>query len=494
MLKVQCSALPLSQVACDVLIVMSVEGEMPQISWPNALQEAVDSAVSAGDYHGRADQSAVFYTGGALQARKLMLQGLGKASGLTVRKLRRLAAAAARTARRGGARTLAFAVEPIGTFSDTQVASCIADGVGQGLYRFESLKSDQKELAVVENLILVGNGPEIEAATLEGRILADAVNTARHLNWLPGNYLTATEMARRVQEMCGGIGIEIDVYDRQGCRDLGLHLLLAVNQGSVEEPRFIVMRYKGNGGNGPWLGIVGKGVTFDTGGISLKPFENMWDMKYDMSGAGAVVGAVQAIAQLGLKCDVMAIIAATDNMPDGGAFKPGDVIRGLSGKSVEIRSTDAEGRLVLADGLAYAVLQGCKKLLTISTLTGSAHLSLGPVRFGIVSNNSEWEEVVFQSSEEMGEPGWKLPTDEEYHEFFASPIADMTNHASGRTAGTIIGGMFLLKHVSDIPCVHMDIAAVAFRGTDDRFQDPGATGVGVRTLVQVATRFAEENG
>ncbi len=315
---------------------------------------------------------------------------------------------------------------------------------------------------------------------------------ARSVNWLPGNHLTATRLGEIAEEVCREAGLEIQVYDKQGCQELGLGLLLAVNQGSVEEPRFIVMRYKGHGGQGPWLVLVGKGVTFDTGGISIKPSNNMWDMKYDMSGAGAVLGAMKALAELKPACDVIGIIAATDNMPDGGAYKPGDVISGLSGKTVEIRSTDAEGRLVLADGLAYAIRQGAAKLVTVSTLTGAADVALGPIRFALVSNESAWEEQVFMAAEEAGERSWRLPHDADYNDLFKSPIADMAN--IGKGAGTILGGMFLLGHVGETPCVHMDIAAAAYRSSSDAYEDEGPTGVAVKTMVRAAERFAAAAG
>jgi leucyl aminopeptidase len=283
----------------------------------------------------------------------------------------------------------------------------------------------------------------------------------------------------------------VEVYDKKGCEELGLGLLLAVNQGSVEEPRFVVMRYKGNGGKGPWLSLVGKGVTFDTGGISIKPTENMWDMKYDMSGAAAVVGAMETIGRLKPQADVLAIIACTDNMPDGGSYKPGDVIVGLSGKTVEIRSTDAEGRLILSDALAYAVKQGASKIITASTLTGAAMMSLGPIRFGMVSNDPVWEEEVFNAAESVGERGWRQPMDEEYDELFASPIADMANSGVARAAGMIVGGRFLLKHVGETPTVHLDIALTAWDGKGGADQDLGATGVAVRTFVAAAERWAK---
>ncbi|MFZ5816829.1 MAG: leucyl aminopeptidase [Bacillota bacterium] len=480
---------PLTDVRADVLILPLVRG-LPAPAELDAPLGGLLAQVVGSDFQGRAEECCIIYTGGRVAARKVLLLGLGPAEKVSVRSLRRAAGVGARAARESGARSVAFAMPAGLELPAERAAPFLVEGALYGLYRFESYKSERQEGPRVEALSFIG-GPEILAGVAYGQALAEGVSLARSLTWMPGNHLTATALAERAEELCRRSGIEIEVYDRKGCEQLGLGLLLAVNQGSREEPRFIVMRYKGNGGQGPWLGLVGKGITFDTGGISLKPGENMWDMKDDMGGAAAVLGAMQSIARLKPKADILAVICATDNMPDGGAYKPGDVLRGLSGKTVEVRSTDAEGRLVLADGLAYAVRQGCQRLITASTLTGSANIALGPVRYAIVANDEGWEQVVYEAGEEAGERGWRLPHDEEYDDLIKSPIADMANGTTGRAAGTVAGGLFLMKHVGETPCVHMDIAAVIWKQSADRFQDAGATGAGVRTLVQAAFKFAE---
>ncbi|HWI60558.1 MAG TPA: leucyl aminopeptidase [Symbiobacteriaceae bacterium] len=478
----------LSQIQADVLVLPLFEGGVA------AAADDVKVVLSqAGeDFTGEFGQTLVLYTAGQIAARKVLALGLGKADKLDTRKVRRAAGMAARAARETAAKSVAFAVPVVAGLEAATVAQFMVEGAIHGLFRFESYKSEKKEKPQVET-ILVAGGPEIEAGVTYGRIVAEAANVTRNINWMPGNHLTASKLATLAKEICEEVGVEIEVYDKQGCEQLGLGLLLAVNQGSTEEPRFIVMRYKGNGGQGPWLGIVGKGLTFDSGGISIKPSDGMWDMKYDMSGGGAVLGAVKAIGQLKPKADILFVVPATDNMPDGGAYKPGDVIVGLSGKTVEIRSTDAEGRLILADGLAYAVNQGCTKLIEASTLTGAAQIALGPVRMGIVSNNDAWENEVYTAIEEAGERGWKLPHDPEYYEFFKSPIADMSNTGTARAAGTTVGGLFLMSHVGDVPCVHLDIASQAWKNSTDKVEDEGATGVAVRSFVKAAMRFAEGN-
>ncbi|HWI52532.1 MAG TPA: leucyl aminopeptidase [Symbiobacteriaceae bacterium] len=478
---------PLSQIQADVLVLPLFEGA---VSVTAELQSVVGQA--AEDFAGEFGQTLVIYTGGKIAARKVLALGLGKEDKLDIRKVRRAAGMAARAARETAAKTVAFAVPTLAGLQQATFAQFMVEGALHGLFRFDSYKSEQKEKPQVES-ILVAGGREIEAAVNYGRIVAEAANTTRQINWMPGNHLTAAKMAKMAKEICTEVGVEIEVYDKKGCEELGLGLLLAVNQGSVEEPRFIVMRYKGNGGQGPWLGIVGKGLTFDSGGISIKPSDGMWDMKYDMAGGGAVLGAVKAIGQLKPKADILFVVPSTDNMPDGGAYKPGDVISGLSGKTVEIRSTDAEGRLILADGLAYAVKQGCAKLIEASTLTGAVQMALGPIRMGVVSNNDAWQDEVYTAIDEAGERGWKLPHDPEYYDLFKSPIADMSNTGTARAAGTTVGGLFLMSHVGDVPCVHLDIASQAWKGSTDKYEDEGATGVVVRSFVRAAMRFAEGN-
>lgn len=468
--------------AADVLIFLLTEGAPAPVEVASIVAPAIE-----GDFKGAFGKTALLYSNNAIAARKVLLVGLGKAEKLNVRNLRRAAAIGARAARESGAKAIAFLPPALDAFDADLTAQLLTEGALHGLYRFRSFKSEEAK-PQVESIAILGANP---AAVARGEAFAAGVNKARSLAWLPGNHLTATDLANQAAAVCAAHGIEVEVYDKKGCEELGLGLLLAVNQGSVEEPRFVVMRYKGNGGKGPWLSLVGKGVTFDTGGISIKPTDGMWDMKYDMSGAAAVVGAMETIGRLKPQADVLAIIGCTDNMPDGGAYKPGDVIVGLSGKTVEVRSTDAEGRLVLGDALAYAVKQGASKIITASTLTGAANMSLGPIRFGMVSNDEAWQGEVYQAAESVGERGWPQPMDEEYDDLFSSPIADMANSGTGRSAGMIVGGRFLIKHVGETPLVHLDIAITAWDHKGGAEQDLGATGTAVRTFVAAAERWAK---
>lgn len=488
-MRAACTQKPLAAIGADLLIIPLYQGARPDSEVDRPLGGGLSRAIDAGDFSGEYGQTLIYYTDGRIAARRVMLLGLGSESRLDRTRLRRAAGIGARAARQRGG-SVAIVPPKAAGMTPGEAAQFTVEGIIHSLHQPKSLKTDREPCCEVEQLLVAG-GDELDPAVRRGQIVAEAANFARDLAWLPGNYLTAADLADRAKALCQEAGIEIEVYDLEGCRKLGLGLLLAVNQGSRQEPRFIVMRYKGGGGKGPWLGLVGKGITFDSGGISIKPTDHMWDMKYDMSGAAAVLGAVQAISRLKPACDILAVIPATDNMPDGGAYKPGDVVTGYSGKSVEIRSTDAEGRLVLADGLAYAAAKGCTRLITASTLTGAAKIALGSIRFGIVSNDDQWEEQVYAAAEEAGEKGWRLPHDREYYDLFKSPIADMANSGEPRAAGTVVGGLFLMSHVGGTPCVHLDIAALAYRNSDDRYQDAGPTGVGVRTMVQAALRFAE---
>lgn len=384
-----------------------------------------------------------------------------------------------------------------GKFGETHVARAAqftVDGTMHGLFRFEGYRTqpDPAPKHVEEILVVEGAAPKlaaVEEGALAGRIVGESANWGRSLGMMPVNRLTATSLAEQAARMAAETGLECEVHDLEGCRKLGLGLLPAVNQGSPEEPRVIVLRHRGAGGKGPWLGLVGKGLTFDTGGISLKAAEGMWDMKFDMLGGAAVLAAMRAVALLKVKADVLAVVPSTDNMPNGAAFKPGDVIAGLSGKTVEIRSTDAEGRLILADGLAYAAAQGAAKLITAATLTGAVMIVTGEHRYATVANDDAWEREVAAAAE-AGERAWPLPHDDEYNDYLKSPVADMVNNGP-RLAGTIQAGMFLLKHVAKVPTVHMDIAGTGWRQETNDFEEKGATGIATRTLIKAAQRWAE---
>lgn len=489
-----------TEVAADVLVVNLFAGVKEPGGATGAVDQAlgglIAQAIAAGDLAGKLGETALFYTHGRLKARKVLVVGLGKAEKFGLTEIRRAAAMAARTAWQSGASSIATIAHGagIGGIDPVRAAEATIDGTLYGLYRFSGYKTGEKEGKPEVTQVILVERDEAKARAMEsgirlGRILAESVNWARDLGNRPGNRLTATDLAEEAVKMARETGLEVQVLEREDLERLGANLLLAVNRGSAQPPKMIILRHRGRGGNAP-LALVGKGLTFDSGGISIKPTENMWDMKFDMAGGAAVLGAMRAIGLLKPAVDVLAVVPATDNMPDGNSYKPGDVIQGLSGKTVEIRSTDAEGRLILADGLAYAVREGARRIITASTLTGGALIALGRVRFALVASDDAWAEEILRAAEVAGEKAWRLPADEEYVDLFKSNIADMTNGGK-REASTIQGGLFLLQHVGQVPTAHLDIAATAW-GDGGKGQEPGATGVGTRTIVAAVLRQARE--
>lgn len=482
----------LLSVACDVLIVNLFEG----VTQPGgdtgvvdtALGGAISAAIAAGDFTGSFGDHLLLYTQGKLAARKVLVMGLGKAARLDLPRVRQAAGLAARAAHKSGAQAVASIVHGAGSggFAPAAAAQEVVDGTLQGLWAFAHYKTDGVEPRAIAEFLLVERDPEkaeaMVAGAKRGRILAESANWVRHLQTVPGNRMTATDLAGAAQAMAREVRLDCHVMDLAEIKRRGMNLLAAVNQGSKEPATCIVLRYDG-GGNGPLIGLVGKGVTFDTGGISIKQAEGMWSMVHDMSGGAAVLGAMRALARLEVKARVIAVVPATDNMPDGHAYKPGDVIKGLSGKTVEIHSTDAEGRLILADGLAYAVKEGAERLITTSTLTGAVVRALGPWAMGLMGNDEDWSETVRSAAMAVGEKAWPLPTWEEYGELLKSNVADTLNNGPA-TAGASQGGLFLLKHVGEVPTVHLDIAGTAWNEKLTHMA-PGATATPMRTLVQV---------
>jgi leucyl aminopeptidase len=305
--------------------------------------------------------------------------------------------------------------------------------------------------------------------------------------------MTPTIMAQKAKEIAEAYGLEYEALGREKMKELGMGALLGVAQGSQEPPQLIVLRYWGAGKDSPQpgLGLIGKGITFDSGGLSIKPAEGMGDMKGDMSGGAAVLGAMRAIAQLQPKINVTGLVPATENLPSGSAYKPGDILKAMDGKTIEVISTDAEGRLILADALAYARKLGLSPLVDVATLTGACVVALGTVRTGAFTNNAELLARVIAAGDEAGEKIWQLPTDEEYKELFKSEVADLKN-SGGRWAGAITGAMFVGAFAEDTPWVHLDIAGTSrlMEGKESAYAPRWGSGVMVRTLANLALRLA----
>jgi leucyl aminopeptidase len=414
-----------------------------------------------------------------------LVVGLGKRDESDAERLRLAAAVVAKEAGKLGAATLAWLLPD--SDDDEATASALVTGTILASYRFDRFRStDPAEPPPprLESLTLLAPAEVAEAAEA-ARICAEAQNRARDLQSLPSNVATPSFLSRRSREIAShheGVTAEVLGREEIVAREMGG--LVAVSQGTEEEPKLIVLRYAG-GGSGPTLGLVGKGVTFDTGGISLKPSASMHEMKMDMSGAAAVLEAVGAIAELGLAIDLIAVVPSTENMPSGTAIKPGDVITQYNGKTVEVNNTDAEGRLILADALAYAVELGAERIVDLATLTGAVLIALGSTYAAVISNNDDLATEVERAGEATGELVWRLPLHPEYKELTKGTVADLTNASAKRKAGTIYAGSFLEEFVGDTPWAHVDIAGTAW-DVGRPYTGNDASGFGVRLLVEVA--------
>ena len=414
--------------------------------------------------------------------------GLGKAEEMNAERARVAAALAAQEAARLEAKSIAW-VLPASDDADA-TAEGLVTGTILGSYRFDQFRTpdpDDPAPPSIESLTLIGSADVAEAAEA-ARICAEAQNRARDLQNLPSNVATPSYLGRRAREIASAhpsVTTEVLGRDEMIAKEMGG--LLAVSQGSAEEPHLILLRYQG-GGSGPTLGIVGKGVTFDTGGISIKPSAGMQDMKMDMSGAAAVLQTVAAIAELELPVDLIAVIPSTENMPSGTAIKPGDIITQYNGKTVEVNNTDAEGRLILADALAYAVELGAERVVDVATLTGAVLIALGSTYAALISNDDDLASEVDGAGSTTGELVWRLPLHPEYKEITTGRVADLVNASEKRKAGTIYAGSFLEEFVDGTPWAHIDIAGTAW-DVGRPYTGDGATGYGVRLLVEVARRL-----
>jgi len=420
----------------------------------------------------------------------VLVVGLGKSEELEPERLRVAAAVAAKEAGRLEAGSIAWAL-PEGP--DPEVAAdAVVTGTILASYRFDRFKSaEDSDAARPETLTLLGPG-EVADAAERARVAAEAQNRARDLQSTPANFATPTDLAKRAEEIAAGSdALSVEVLGRAELEAKGMGGILAVSQGGPQEPKLIVLRYSG-GGSGPKLAFVGKGVTFDTGGISLKPGAGMHEMKMDMSGAAAVLEAVAAIAELGLPLDLLAVVPSTENMPSGSAIKPGDVITQYNGTTVEVNNTDAEGRLILADALAYAVEQGAERIVDLATLTGAVVIALGSTYAAVISNDDALAEEVVRAGAETGELTWRLPLHPEFKELMKGTVADLSNLAKQRKAGTITAGSFLEEFVGETPWAHVDIAGTAW-DVGREYVGKDASGFGVRLLLELARHHSSEN-
>jgi leucyl aminopeptidase len=415
--------------------------------------------------------------------RRVLIAGLGKREEFDAERARVAAAAAAARAKELGAVSLSWAA-PDGD----GIAAGLVEGTLLKLYSFDRFKSSKgDDNGSVESLELTGaEESDVERA----RVAAGAANAARDLQNLPSNFATPTFLAERAAEIADDYEtLEVELLDRDAIVAHGMGAFAAVAQGSPADPRLIVLRYRPDGATGPHLGFVGKAVTFDTGGISIKPSAKMHEMKYDMSGGAAVIEATEAIARLGLPVTLTAIVPSTENMPSGTAIKPGDIVTAMNGKTIEVNNTDAEGRLILADALSYAVEQGAERIVDLATLTGAVLIALGHTYAGLWSNDDAWFEQVEDACTASGELGWRMPLHPEYFDLTKGSVADLQNSAEARLAQSNYAAEFLRQFVDDRPWVHVDIAGTAW-GMTRNYVAKGASGFGTRMLIELASRAA----
>jgi leucyl aminopeptidase len=400
------------------------------------------------------------------------------------------AALAAREAGRVEATSLAWALPE--TDDALAAAEALVTGTILAAYRFDDYRAnddDDGDHPQLESLTLV-TPADVGAAAAAARVYTEAQNRARDLQATPANIATPAFLAERAEAIAAGHDlVTVEVLNGDQIVAKGMGGIAAVSQGGPVDPRLIVLRYSG-GGDGPTLGIIGKGVTFDSGGISLKPGAGMQEMKFDMSGGAAVLEALDAIAELGLAIDVIAVVPATENMPSGTAVKPGDVITQYNGKTVEVNNTDAEGRLILADALAYAIEQGAERVVDLATLTGAVLIALGSTYAAVISNDDTLAAEVVAAGAETGELVWRLPLHAEYKEMMKGTVADLSNLASKREAGAITAASFLEEFVGETPWAHVDIAGTAW-DVGRAYAKKGGTGYGVRLLVELARELAD---
>ncbi|HEX9292724.1 MAG TPA: leucyl aminopeptidase [Gemmatimonadales bacterium] len=485
-MKTLVSTRPLASLETPLLAVVVAQGSAPPVQ-----DASLERAIASGDYKGKKDETLLVYGSG--KASRILLVGAGKPGDITRNSIRRASAIAAKRARGLGTKSLALAVsqEARGGLGAAELAQVVVEGAAQGGWQFTELKKQPEDpKPEIETVELVVDVPDKTAAEA-GRRIGDAIAAGylftRNLQMQPGNVCTPSYLAEQARKLGAAHGFSVTILDTAQIKKEGMGALLAVAQGSAEEPRFIVLEYQG--GSGAPVALIGKGVTFDSGGISIKPALNMEDMKFDKSGATAVLGAFEVLGRLQPKINVVGLIPATENLPSGTAIKPGDVVKSHLGKTIEIINTDAEGRLILCDALSYARRFKPAAAIDVATLTGAVVIALGHHAIGMLGNDETLLAEVRDAGERAGERCWPLPLWEEYRELLKSDVADVRN-SGGRSAGTIAGAWFLREFVDGFPWVHLDIAGTAYLEGEGAAHAKGPTAIGVRLFTEFLLKRA----
>ena len=480
------------QFETDAIVIPILEDDLHNellLAADAALEGQIQSFLNLGDFKGKPKTTSVLYTDGGITAPRVILVGLGMYAELNAEKVRQVSGHTARMARDLGLKSIAVPLPPETQDDWTQAA---VEASLLSLYEFKQHKTvkedDDGESKSLDSLtILVGSDIEknsIERLVARGETIANGTILARNLSNQPSNHLTPTLLAEKAEEVAESTGLSCTIFDKATLEEKGFRTLLAVSQGSAEEPRFIILEYTPEGDAQDTVALVGKGITFDTGGISLKSGKGMDEMKHDMSGAAAVLGAMQAIGNLKPDVRVIGIVAASENMPGSTAIKPGDVVTSYGGKTIEIMNTDAEGRLILADALGWTAQYQPNGVVDLATLTGAVITCLGHIAAGAMGTDDTLMEKIRKAAEKTHERVWELPLWDDYDEGVKSKVADVQNIGDG-TAGTLAGAAFLKKFAEGYPWVHLDIAGTAWGMKGSTYIPEGATGYGVRLLVQL---------
>jgi len=486
---------PCEQIDTDALGVIAFDKDSPAagLDWEvtrrvnQATGGWIEEAYRSGEFTGKACETLLMHRPPGLRARRLVLVGGGKSDRFGLLELRRASGALVRSLRQRCLREAALALE-----GGAEQVAAAAQGAITGDYepdRYKTTKSNGKPLERL-SLALPSGAPELEPALQRACLIAETQNFVRDLVLEPANRMTPGALAERARQMAAQYGLDCDVLDQARMRQLGMGALLGVAQGSAEPPALIVLSYRPQpAACSVHLGLIGKAVTFDSGGISIKPSENMDKMKYDMAGGAAVMGALRAIAQLKPSIAVTGLIPAVENMPGSRAQRPGDIVKTLSGKTVEVLNTDAEGRLILADALAYAQRLGCTHLVDAATLTGAIVVALGHVNMGVFASDQALLDRVLAAARAEGEKAWPMPLDDDYKEPLKSIVADLPN-VGNRWGGAITAAMFLKEFADPLPWVHLDIAGTAWLEEAKPYMAKGPSGVALRTLVRLALEWS----
>jgi leucyl aminopeptidase len=455
------------------------------------LDKAIADLASSGELTGKAFETVLLHRPQGFKAKRLLIIGAGKAKSFGHVEVRKAAGTAIRFLKGKTIKSCVFIIPEVSTGAEDAVRSLV-EGAVVADFDPDTYRSDRKDLSVKDISIVAAAGADqgkLQKAMEQGRIIGESQNFTRELVNEPGNRLTPTMLADRAKKMCESVGLKCETYGADKIKELKMGAFWSVAQGSDEEPRLIVIRYEPQGApEKPVLGLVGKGITFDTGGISIKPADGMEKMKYDMAGGAAMIGAMRAIAMLKPNVKVISIVCATENMPSGKAQKPGDVQIAMSGKSIEIINTDAEGRLVLADGLYYARQLGCTHLIDAATLTGACVVALGHANAGMFANDEDVYQHFTRALQRSGEKFWRLPLDQEYLDQIRSNIADIMN-TGGRWGGASTAAVFLKEFAEDTPWIHLDIAGTAWIDDNKSWIAKGPSGIAVRSLVEFVKTF-----